>query len=73
VFRGLLDAQASQVSTEMLLRAATALAHCVSDNQLNPSYIVPSVFDPSVPTAVAAAVAEAARPSERLPGDRGME
>jgi len=73
VFRGLLDAQASQVSTEMLLRAATALAHCVSDSQLNPSYIVPSVFDPSVPTAVAAAVVEAARPVGRLAGDRGME
>jgi malate dehydrogenase (oxaloacetate-decarboxylating) len=73
VFRGLLDAHASQVTTEMLLRAATALAHCVSDDQLNPAYIVPSVFDPSVPTAVAAAVAEAARPVERLLGDRGME
>ena len=73
VFRGLLDSHASQVTTEMLLRAATALAHCVSDDQLNPAYIVPSVFDPSVPTSVAAAVAEAARPVERLLGDRGME
>jgi malate dehydrogenase (oxaloacetate-decarboxylating) len=73
VFRGLLDSHASQVSTEMLLRAATALAHCVSDSQLNPAYIVPSVFDPSVPTAVAAAVAEAARPVGRVLGDRGME
>jgi malate dehydrogenase (oxaloacetate-decarboxylating) len=73
VFRGLLDAQARQVSTEMLLRAATALAGCVTDNQLNPAYIIPSVFDPAVPTAVAAAVAKAAKPGERLVGDRGME
>ncbi len=73
VFRGLLDAQAGQVTTAMLLRAATALAHCVSDEQLNPAYIVPSVFDPSVPKAVAAAVREAARPAEKLMGDRGME
>jgi malate dehydrogenase (oxaloacetate-decarboxylating) len=73
VFRGLLDSHASQVTTEMLLRAATALALCVSDEQLNPAYIVPSVFDPSVPTAVAAAVAEAARPVVRALGDRGME
>jgi len=73
VFRGLLDAQASQVTTEMLLRAAAALAHCVSDDQLNPAYIVPSVFDPSVPTAVAAAVREAAVPRRRVTGDRGME
>src|SRR5439155_23712692 len=44
VFRGLLDAQAKQVTTEMLLQAASAIAHCVSDEQLNPAYIVPSVF-----------------------------
>ncbi|HJQ01986.1 MAG TPA: NAD-dependent malic enzyme [Jatrophihabitans sp.] len=73
VFRGLLDSHASQVTTEMLLRAATALAHCVSDDQLNPAYIVPSVFDPSVPTSVAAAVAEAARPLARPLGERGTE
>ncbi|MDQ1739609.1 MAG: hypothetical protein QOE53_1261, partial [Pseudonocardiales bacterium] len=73
VFRGLLDSQASQVSTEMLLRAAAALAHCVSDEQLNAAYIVPSVFDPAVPKAVAAAVREAAKPRQRVAGDRGME
>ena len=60
IFRGLLDAHASQVTTEMLLRAADALAHCVSDDQLNAAYIVPSVFDPNVPVAVAEAVAAAA-------------
>jgi malate dehydrogenase (oxaloacetate-decarboxylating) len=60
VFRGLLDARAHEVTTAMLLRAATALAGCVSDEQLNATYIVPSVFDPSVPKAVAAAVREAA-------------
>ncbi len=60
VFRGLLDARAHEVSTAMLLSAAAALAHCVTDEQLNVAYIVPSVFDPAVPTAVAAAVREAA-------------
>jgi malate dehydrogenase (oxaloacetate-decarboxylating) len=60
VFRGLLDARASGVTTAMLLRAADALAHCVTDDQLNPSYIVPSVFDEKVTTSVAAAVREAA-------------
>jgi len=59
VFRGLLDAQAKGVTLPMLLGAAEALAHCVSDEQLNASYIVPSVFDPAVHTAVAAAVATA--------------
>ena len=60
VFRGLLDARAREVTTTMLLSAATALAGCVSDDQLNPYYIVPSVFDPQVPTCVAAAVREVA-------------
>jgi malate dehydrogenase (oxaloacetate-decarboxylating) len=73
VFRGLLDAQAKQVTTEMLLRAASAIAQCVSDEQLNPAYIVPSVFDPNVPKAVAEAVKDAARPGRRVIGDRGME
>jgi malate dehydrogenase (oxaloacetate-decarboxylating) len=62
VFRGLLDARAREVTTAMLLGAAAAIAGCVSDEQLNPTYIVPSVFDPAVPTAVAAAVRAAAGP-----------
>jgi malate dehydrogenase (oxaloacetate-decarboxylating) len=60
VFRGLLDARARNVTTPMLLSAAAALATVVTDEQLNPSYVVPSVFDPEVPRAVAAAVSEAA-------------
>jgi malate dehydrogenase (oxaloacetate-decarboxylating) len=60
VFRGLLDARAREVSIPMLLSAADALAHCVSDEALNATYIVPSVFDPAVHTAVAAAVRAAA-------------
>jgi malate dehydrogenase (oxaloacetate-decarboxylating) len=63
VFRGLLDARAHEVTTPMLLAAADALAHCVSDDQLNATYIVPSVFDPAVAKAVAAAVQETAGPS----------
>jgi len=60
VFRGLLDARARVVNDAMLLSAAEALAQCVSDDQLNATYIVPSVFDPAVSAAVAAAVREAA-------------
>jgi malate dehydrogenase (oxaloacetate-decarboxylating) len=60
VFRGLLDARAKEVTTTMLLHAAGALAGCVSDEQLNPAYIVPSVFDTNVTLAVATAVREAA-------------
>jgi malate dehydrogenase (oxaloacetate-decarboxylating) len=60
VFRGLLDARAHDITPEMMLSAADALAHVVTDEQLNPYYIVPSVFDPQVTAAVAAAVAAAA-------------
>ena len=61
VFRGLLDARARNITTSMLLSAAAALAAVVTDEQLNASYIVPSVFDPTVATAVAAAVTAAAQ------------
>src|SRR3954471_1016575 len=61
VFRGLLDARAREISTGMLLAAADALAAVVRDDQLNANYIIPSVFDPAVTQAVAAAVAAAAR------------
>jgi malate dehydrogenase (oxaloacetate-decarboxylating) len=67
VFRGLLDARATEVTVPMLLSAAEALAHCVSDEQLNATYIVPSVFDPAVPTAVAAAVRQAAEGNRNRP------
>ncbi len=56
VFRGLLDARASQVTTEMLLAAADAIASVVTAEQLNPNYIVPSVFDPDIAKTVAAAI-----------------
>jgi len=56
VFRGLLDARASDVTTEMLIRAAEAIAHVVTDEELNPSFIMPSVFDAKVPKAVAKAI-----------------
>jgi malate dehydrogenase (oxaloacetate-decarboxylating) len=61
VFRGLLDARATEISDGMLLAAAAALAGVVTDDQLNANYIIPSVFDPAVTPAVAAAVADQAR------------
>jgi malate dehydrogenase (oxaloacetate-decarboxylating) len=71
VFRGLLDAQSSHISTDMLLAAARALAGTVGDDELNAAYIVPSVFNPDVSKVVAAAVAEVARKErERTERDR---
>ncbi|MFM1951622.1 MAG: hypothetical protein RJA33_416 [Actinomycetota bacterium] len=56
IFRGLLDAGASQISDDLLVAAAEAIADCVTPSQLNASFIVPSVFDPQVVTKVATAV-----------------
>ncbi len=63
VFRGMLDAGAHSYSPEMGLAAAGAIADAVGGEKLNASVIVPSVFDPHVAPAVAAAVAQAARVS----------
>ncbi|MCY1306393.1 NAD-dependent malic enzyme [compost metagenome] len=59
-FRGLLDAGASDITPDMLVAAAEAIANRVADDELNASYIIPSVFDPHVAADVATAVANAA-------------
>jgi len=66
-FRGMLDAQSPEITDEVMLAAANAIADAVAPEELNPNYIVPSVFDPQVAPAVAAAVrgAVAQRSSER--------
>ncbi|MGQ0773574.1 MAG: NAD-dependent malic enzyme [Pseudonocardiales bacterium] len=61
VFRGLLDAGAREITDQMLVAAATAIADVVAADNLNPSFIVPSVFDPTVVPAVADAVRQAAQ------------
>ena len=55
-FRGLLDAGANIITEKMLLAAADALATCVEADELNASYIVPSVFHADVTQRVADAV-----------------
>lgn len=60
VFRGLLDARSIRVTDEMLLAAAQALASVVTDDELNATYIVPSVFHSELHHAVARAVQEVA-------------
>ena len=47
----------------MKIAAAHALADLVSDEELNPEYILPAAFDPRVCDAVATATAKAARES----------
>lgn len=63
IFRGTFDVRASDINDEMKVAAARAIADCVSDEELNADYIIPSALDKSVASKVAAAVAEAARKS----------
>ncbi len=60
VFRGLLDVRAKQVNEEIKIAAADAIAGVISESELHPDYIVPSVFDRRVATAVAESVARVA-------------
>jgi len=60
IFRGALDVRAKDITEEMKLAAAYAIAGLVSDEELNSTNIVPKAFDPRVAPAVAAAVAKAA-------------
>jgi malate dehydrogenase (oxaloacetate-decarboxylating) len=66
IFRGALDVGAMSISESMKLAAAHAIANAVADDELSPSYVVPSVFNRSVVAAVAAEVAEAARRDDLL-------
>jgi malate dehydrogenase (oxaloacetate-decarboxylating) len=56
VFRGALDAKATTITEGMKAAAARALAAVVSDEELRPAYIIPSVFNERVATVVADAV-----------------
>lgn len=61
LFRGVFDVRASDINDEMKIAAAKAISALVSDEELNPDYIIPAAFDPRVKKAVSEAVAEAAR------------
>lgn len=58
IFRGALDARAKKITPEMMKAAVFAIAELVSDD-LSSEYIIPSVLDERVASAVATAVAEA--------------
>jgi malate dehydrogenase (oxaloacetate-decarboxylating) len=61
IFRGALNCRAAAITTTMHLEAAHAIAALVSPQELTADHIIPSVFDPRVAAAVAAAVEQAAR------------
>ena len=60
IFRGALDARASEINEEMKKAAAYAIASLISDSELSPEYIIPKAFDERVGKAVAGAVYNAA-------------
>ena len=63
IFRGALDARASDINDAMKIAASRALADLISDEDLNENYIIPAAFDPRVKDSVAKAVYEAAKES----------
>jgi len=60
IFRGALDARASDINEEMKIAAVHAIASLVADEELNESYIIPSALNKSIGDRVAKAVYEAA-------------
>ncbi|MEK6954097.1 MAG: malic enzyme-like NAD(P)-binding protein, partial [Candidatus Micrarchaeota archaeon] len=56
IFRGLLDGRKKEITHEMLLRAADALAGAVSEKELRPDHIIPSPFERGAAISVANAV-----------------
>ncbi len=60
VFRGALDSHARSITERMKLAAAEAIAALIGEDELSPSYILPSPLDPRVAPAVARAVAQSA-------------
>jgi malate dehydrogenase (oxaloacetate-decarboxylating) len=61
IFRGALDVRAPDITEQMKMAAAHAIAAIVEESELREDYIIPSVFNRDVAPAVAAAVAEEAR------------
>ena len=63
VFRGALDARASDITLEMMMAASEAIANYIPEDKLAPEYIIPEPLDRRVHDVVAAAVEKAARAS----------
>jgi malate dehydrogenase (oxaloacetate-decarboxylating) len=60
IFRGALDVGATAITENMKLAAAGAIASAVSEAELAPDFVIPSVFDRRIGPLVAEAAAEAA-------------
>ncbi|WP_066059680.1 NAD(P)-dependent malic enzyme [Robertmurraya korlensis] len=61
IFRGAMDAKATDITTEMKLAAAYAIAEAVSEKELKPNYVIPRALDERVSKLVAKAVSAATK------------
>lgn len=61
IFRGALDSRATDITEDMKLAAAKAIAQIISDEELNEEYIIPGAFDKRVAKTVAESVANIAK------------
>ena len=66
IFKGALEGKARQITEDMKLAAAEALAGIVSDEELNEEFILPEAFNPKVAEVVSAAVRENITEENRL-------
>ena len=64
IFRGLLDVGATKITEEIEIAAGRAIADVVQASELSSDYIVPTVFNPNVVSAVALAVEKVVRASQ---------
>jgi malate dehydrogenase (oxaloacetate-decarboxylating) len=69
VFRGALDAGATEITEGMKLAAAHGIANVIPESELSEEYIIPSVFNRDVVKAVAKAVADEAKAAGVVRGD----
>ncbi|MBQ7450235.1 hypothetical protein IJS77_02365 [bacterium] len=58
LFKGILESSATQITDEMKLECAFAIASCVKDEELNPNYIIPDALDSAVVDAVSQSVSK---------------
>lgn len=56
IFKGALEGRATQITEDMKLAAALAIAGLVTEEELNENHILPEAFDPRIADVVAAAV-----------------
>ncbi|WP_078579227.1 NAD(P)-dependent malic enzyme [Salipaludibacillus agaradhaerens] len=66
IFRGALNAGASDITVEMKISAAWAIAEMVTEQELNPNYIIPDALNKLIPFTVANAVERAATYSKAI-------